>query len=150
ATESDVLETQIKALAPTNPALAQSILNAHRDTIASAANYDALNRTVATGVAQHFERMAGSDLQGAMRAYRAQRDTLSPETQSQLDTFFVQRQTLEDSRALTDLNRRIALDDKMRRENAEKAGNGYVTQMLADPTKVDPSAIANDPNLKYE
>lgn len=149
-TNSDYLETRIKALAPTNPTRASQLLEANRKELQAAGNYDALNSTVANGTTQHFERMAGTDLKGAFAEYQKQRDTLPAETQTRLDTIFEQKRLMEDQRGVVDQSRRLALDDKLRRDAAEKSGNTFVQQILKDPTQVDPKAIADDPHLTFE
>jgi len=40
-----------------------------------------------------------------------------------------------------------AIQDKQQHDASEASLNGYVSQMLKDPSKVDPDKIANDPNL---
>ena len=49
--------------------------------------------------------------------------------------------------SLAEVARRALIEQQTQRDAVEQAGGGYVTQMVADPAKVDPSAIANDANL---
>lgn len=43
-----------------------------------------------------------------------------------------------------------AIQDKQQRDAQESIFNGFVSQLLKDPSKVDPDAIANDPTLTGE
>lgn len=115
-----------------------------------------------TGEAMHnmiVARVANGDTAGAAKMLGDATNANAPGTdlplldathQAALAQFIQQKQSLDANKALTDQMRRMAYDDKVQREAAEKAGNSIVTQMLTDPTKVDPATIANDPNLKYE
>lgn len=71
-----------------------------------------------------------------------ERMQLIGQTQTQIHTLAA-AQGVEERRA-------AAAQAKAEREAAEASFNGFATQIIADPTKVDPKAIANDPNLKGE
>jgi hypothetical protein len=49
-----------------------------------------------------------------------------------------------------DAQRADRIADKERRDRAEVAGNAIVSQLIKDPTQVDPKAIANTPDLTFE
>jgi hypothetical protein len=115
-----------------------------------------------TGQVMHdmvVARVATGDTPGAARVLADAMSAKAPGTdlplldadhQAQLSQFIQQKQTLDANRSLTEQMRSLSLQDKLRRDAGEKAGNGYVTQMLKDPTQVDAGKIADDPNLSYE
>jgi hypothetical protein len=113
---------------------------------------EAMHSMIVARVAQGDTAGASKMLSDAMSANAPGTDLplLDATHQASLSQFIQQKQTMDANRSLTDQMRRMAYDDKVQKEAAEKAGNGYVQQMLKDPTQVDPTAIANDPNLKYE
>lgn len=113
---------------------------------------DAMHNMIVARIAQGDTAGASKLLANALSATAPGTDLplLDASHQAALSQFIQQKQTLDANRAYTEQLRAMTLQDKQDRENAEKAGNGYVTQMLKDPTQVDPQAIANDPSLKYE
>lgn len=49
-----------------------------------------------------------------------------------------------------DAQRQEAINQKARHDAAEAAANTIVSQLITDPTKVDPAQIANDPYMTHE
>lgn len=71
-----------------------------------------------------------------------ERMQLIGQTQTQIHTLAA-AQGVEERRA-------AAAQAKAERDAAEASYNNFATQIIADPTQVDPKAIANDPSLKGE
>ena len=149
-TARDVSEARILALAPTNPDAAASIFNRDRPLLVGGKNYDALSHRIDEGVVQSYQKYAAANFDDAQKRFNANRDNMAPGVVGTLDGFFTQHAILNQQKDLMNIERQMALDNKIQTENAEHAGNAIVEQMIKDPTKVDPAMIASDPSLKFE